>query len=339
MVNPMSTFESELESAAADLASEFFSGRESEDGPGQRAAKEQLLSALAQTLGLTREQTLAVVADAGRMQDVKGNKLTSRKDGKGNGKTVRPEPDLAYNATVGGTTRRINVEIDSNPNAAVKHMKELKKGDRKGQHVAIIVDPVSGRPVDGMVWNPTTQKARKMRSGEILRLQNGQLPATAIPQPIANQSNKAVPPRKAKSPNSIAATLQGGIATLNRSTPAARKGSRKNRESELSFAAAEFESEFGFSPEQMDVDIPGIPGSNQWFSNSGEARKAALRDARELGLGYRLLHDSRPARGQPHYHILTPNGSRVSGHYFYGRKPPRRVYRGRPYREFEFSGI
>lgn len=37
----------------------------------------------------------------------------------------------------------------------------------------------------------------------------------------------------------------------------------------------------------------------------------------------------------PHYHIVAPNGQRISGHFFYGRRLPRRVLRGRPSRELE----
>lgn len=88
--------------------------------------------------------------------------------------------------------------------------------------------------------------------------------------------------------------------------------------------------------EAMDIDVPGIPGrDNRWFSNQGGARRAALAAATAMGPGHRIVHDSRPTRGQPHYHIVDPHGNRMSGHFFYGRRPPRKIYRGRPWREYE----
>lgn len=84
------------------------------------------------------------------------------------------------------------------------------------------------------------------------------------------------------------------------------------------------------------IDIPSIPGAdNRWFASQGQARNAALRAANQWGLGHTIVHDPRPMRGLPHYHIVSPTGQRVSGHYFYGRRLPRRFFRGRPWREFE----
>lgn len=89
----------------------------------------------------------------------------------------------------------------------------------------------------------------------------------------------------------------------------------------------------------MDVIHPGIPGAtNRWFSNQGQARVAALQVATHLGPGHTIAHDPRPSRGLPHYHVVDPNGRRVSGHFFYGRRPPRKVLRGRPWREVESAG-
>jgi hypothetical protein len=87
-----------------------------------------------------------------------------------------------------------------------------------------------------------------------------------------------------------------------------------------------------------EVDHPGIPGArNEWYPGQGQARRAALTIAVQLGPGYRIAHDPRPARGLPHYHIVNPRGERISGHFFYGRRPPRRVLRGRPWREAELE--
>jgi hypothetical protein len=86
----------------------------------------------------------------------------------------------------------------------------------------------------------------------------------------------------------------------------------------------------------MDVIHPGIPGAaNHWFSNQGQARRAALLLATRLGSAHTIAHDPRPTRGLPHYHVVGPNGRRISGHFFYGRRPPRKVLRGRPWREYE----
>jgi hypothetical protein len=116
-------------------------------------------------------------------------------------------------------------------------------------------------------------------------------------------------------------------------------GRRAQRESELEFAAAGLEGEYGASAEQIEIDVPGIPGDNQWFSNAGQARRAALRAATAAGPGFTIAHDGRPGRGQPHYHVVGPGGVRVSGHFFYGNRVPRRVFRGRPTRESQLGFI
>ena len=88
----------------------------------------------------------------------------------------------------------------------------------------------------------------------------------------------------------------------------------------------------------LDIDHPGIPGhANRWFPNAGTARRAALIAANAYGLGATIAHDAHPARGLPHYHVVNANRVRLSGHYFYGRRPPRRVLRDRPNRELEFE--
>lgn len=90
------------------------------------------------------------------------------------------------------------------------------------------------------------------------------------------------------------------------------------------------------STEFMDVDDPGIPGAdNRWFPSQGQARKAALLTATRLGPGYRIVHDPTPSRGQPHYHVVNPQNRRVSGHFFYGRRMPRKVLRAKRGRERE----
>jgi hypothetical protein len=90
--------------------------------------------------------------------------------------------------------------------------------------------------------------------------------------------------------------------------------------------------------EGIEISHPGIPGAdNRWFPNGGEARKAALALATQMGAGHRIHHDAYPSLGLRHFHVLDPNGRRVSGHFFYGRRPPRRMYHGRPQRELEYG--
>lgn len=86
----------------------------------------------------------------------------------------------------------------------------------------------------------------------------------------------------------------------------------------------------------QQVTHPGIPGAdNRWFPSQGQARAAALRAATQMGPGVSIAHDPRPVRGQPHYHVVDTAGRRVSGHFFYGRRKPRKAHRDRPWREHE----
>ena len=54
-----------------------------------------------------------------------------------------------------------------------------------------------------------------------------------------------------------------------------------------------------------------------------------LKGVSQLGPGHRIAHDAKPAQGQLHYHVIDSTRRHVSGHFFYGRKPPRRIFRGR----------
>jgi hypothetical protein len=327
------SYEHELEMAGRALArllsSPEYSAGDREDGPGQRKAKEDMIMKLAADLGVSRERALQLVADAGQLRSVNGRPRSVVDQGK----TVRPEPDLAYNAKVNGRNRRINIEIDANPDAAVKHMQQLTQADPNARHVAVIVDPVSGKPRDGMIWDPDKKRARSLTKAEIERWnRTGKPPASVAPPPNRRQVNRATPARTPRSAASVRKKMSAGVRAVN--PPRKRRGAR---ESELEFAAYELGAALGLGPERMDVDIPGIPGNNQWFGSPGEARRAALRDANRAGLGYRIAHDPRPSRGQPHYHVVGPDGTRVSGHYFYGSRMPRRVLRGRPNREGELD--
>jgi hypothetical protein len=89
----------------------------------------------------------------------------------------------------------------------------------------------------------------------------------------------------------------------------------------------------------VQVSHPGIPGAeNYWFPSQGEARRAALRRAAQMGPGFTIRHHPRPAVGLPHYHLLSPSGRQVSGHYFYGRRMPRRIPPRERLREGEVPG-
>jgi hypothetical protein len=74
---------------------------------------------------------------------------------------------------------------------------------------------------------------------------------------------------------------------------------------------------------QRDINL-FIPGDNYYFSNSGQARMAALAKATDLGLGYSITHHPSPAIGLAHYHVINAAGRQVGGHFFYGRRPPRK---------------
>lgn len=95
---------------------------------------------------------------------------------------------------------------------------------------------------------------------------------------------------------------------------------------------------------RIDVTHPGIPGTdNRWFPSRGQARQAALRQAAQLGEGCAIVWNPAHAPGQqPHYHIECPRRGRVLGHFFYGRRPPRKAppnarprQRGQRLREIE----
>jgi hypothetical protein len=68
---------------------------------------------------------------------------------------------------------------------------------------------------------------------------------------------------------------------------------------------------------------------NQGYPTQQEARQAAITTARQLGAGYIVKFEGKHRQGElPHYHILTPNGQRCRGHFYYGRRPyyhPRRT--------------
>jgi hypothetical protein len=348
MIAPSYEYELEMAGRALGqmLGGPIFATGEREDGPGQRKAKEDMIRYLSRTLGVSRAKALQMIADAGKLQTVDGTQKSVRSGGK----NVRPEPDLAYNARVGGVVRRVNIEIDSDPNAAIAHMKQLTKADPNARHVAVIVDPVTGKPRGGVVWDPATRTARQLSDAEVKKWKaTGKPPASVAPRPIKNQKNTAVPPRKRKSDASVNKTMSTWVNSVNppkrvgraaprrAARPPQRRAAPRKRQREMEFAAHELGEALGFVPERMDVDIPGIPGNNQWFRSAGQARRAALRDATRAGAGYRIAHDPRPSRGQPHYHVVGPDGARVSGHYFYGKRMPRRVLRGRPNREGEFD--
>jgi hypothetical protein len=72
-----------------------------------------------------------------------------------------------------------------------------------------------------------------------------------------------------------------------------------------------------------------LRGENYWFPNQGQARIAALARATQLGPGHTITHHPSPAVGQSHYHIVNPLRRQVAGHFFYGRRPPRKHRRWR----------
>jgi len=76
---------------------------------------------------------------------------------------------------------------------------------------------------------------------------------------------------------------------------------------------------------------PGIPGTNYWYTNQGQARMAALRYATRMGPGYTIVPHAAHAPGQqPHYHVANPDGVHLRIHFFYGRRPPRKAPPGDP---------
>lgn len=90
----------------------------------------------------------------------------------------------------------------------------------------------------------------------------------------------------------------------------------------------------------VELVHPGLPGAdNRWFPSQGEARRAALLAASRLGPRSGIIHDSLPTIGLPHYHIVDPTGRRISGHFFYGRRPPRQILRRKPLGEFEEGAV
>jgi hypothetical protein len=82
----------------------------------------------------------------------------------------------------------------------------------------------------------------------------------------------------------------------------------------------------------VDPDL-FLRGENYWFPNQGQARMAALLRATQLGPDHTISHHPSPAVGQPHYHIVNPRGAQVSGHFFYGRRPPIKEREQGRYRE------
>lgn len=84
---------------------------------------------------------------------------------------------------------------------------------------------------------------------------------------------------------------------------------------------------------------PGIPGTNYWYTNQGQARMAALRYATRMGPGYTIVPHAAHAPGQqPHYHVANPDGVHLRVHFFYGRRPPRKAPPGDPSWTREYIG-
>lgn len=82
-------------------------------------------------------------------------------------------------------------------------------------------------------------------------------------------------------------------------------------------------------PDRTDVldgqrvhrQIPSGVLDNQYFQTLRQAREAALATARQLGPGYTIKQHANPAKGTAHFHVASPAGRKVSGHFFYGEKP------------------
>ncbi|MEZ4618360.1 MAG: hypothetical protein R2867_22985 [Caldilineaceae bacterium] len=82
---------------------------------------------------------------------------------------------------------------------------------------------------------------------------------------------------------------------------------------------------------QIQLIDPGIPkADNRWYPSRGQARRAALKLAAQLGPGCRIVWHRAGVRGRwPHYHITCPGIGQVSGHLFYGGRVARKMPAGR----------
>ena len=84
--------------------------------------------------------------------------------------------------------------------------------------------------------------------------------------------------------------------------------------------AQEMESDV-FDGRRVNPQIPSGTLDNQWFKTLRQAREAALATARQLGAGYTIGHHANPRKGTSHFHVVSPAGTQISGHFFYGENP------------------
>ena len=76
-----------------------------------------------------------------------------------------------------------------------------------------------------------------------------------------------------------------------------------------------------FDGRRVNPQIPSGTLDNQWFKTLRQARESALATARQLGAGHTIGHHANPRKGTSHFHVVSPTGAQISGHFFYGEKP------------------
>lgn len=134
-----------------------FSG-EFSDGIGHRRAQNRIYDWLSrqglQDVSVLERTDPAAVARGEGIRDNRGQLI-----GLGGGPPMPNDPDVSYPGYIApGDLRRVNVEIDTTVPGRQGHIDTLTRNDPNSMHIFMLVDPITGRPLERHVWDPRLQR-------------------------------------------------------------------------------------------------------------------------------------------------------------------------------------
>lgn len=163
--------ESELE-AELELAAEVLQEAERFDGRGTNRALERLDSRLIAAAGTND----AIRYNQGQA-DAAGNRVMAGRN--------PTKPDLAYLTRWNGGDLRVNVEVDTDPQRALRHLAGNRVQDPRALSYALITHPETGRILGGRVYDPRYRNGveRRLSRREINNLSAGTVGRHGLPVP------------------------------------------------------------------------------------------------------------------------------------------------------------